>query len=291
VKPFDFVLYGFVVIGWSSSWLPLKWQVGTVAPEVSLIWRFLIAGSLMFFIGWLTKRRLALPLWGHGMAMALGVFLFSTNFALFYYASQSLASGLLAVVFASASLVNLFYGAVLFRTPIRRLGLLAAILGFGGILLLYWPEIESSRGAIGALALCLCGTFSFCTGNMISSAAQRRDLPVIGSTAWGMLYGAGFMLIVSLLRGHELTIELSWRYIGGGMWLAVFSSVLAFSAYLTLLGRIGASRAAYATVIFPPFALLISTFVEGYAWTSFALIGLPLVLLGIITINLRRARG
>ena len=88
----------------------------------------------MFFIGWLTKRRLALPLWGHGVAMALGVFLFSTNFALFYYASQSLASGLLAVVFASASLVNLFYGAVLFRTPIRWLGLLAAVLGFGGIL-------------------------------------------------------------------------------------------------------------------------------------------------------------
>jgi drug/metabolite transporter (DMT)-like permease len=106
-----------------------------------------------------------------------------------------------------------------------------------------------------------------------------------------MLYGAGFMFIVSLLRGHELMIEMSWRYIGGGLWLAVFSSVLAFSAYLTLLGRIGASRAAYATVIFPPFALMISTVVEGYQWTSFAFIGLPLVLLGIVTINLRGARS
>ncbi|MGB1157747.1 MAG: EamA family transporter, partial [Alphaproteobacteria bacterium] len=119
MKPFDFALYGFIVVGWSSSWLPLKWQVSTVAPEVSLIWRFLLAGCLMFLIGWLTRRRLALPLWGHGVAMALGVFLFSTNFALFYYASQWLASGLLAVVFASASLLNLFYGAAVFRTPIR----------------------------------------------------------------------------------------------------------------------------------------------------------------------------
>ena len=133
---------------------------------------------------YLNDPELALPLWGHGVAMALGVFLFSTNFALFYYASQSLASGLLAVVFASASLVNLFYGSVLFRTRIRLLGLVAAVSGFGGVLLLYWPEIASSRAALGALALCLCGTFSFCTGNMISSAAQRRDLPVIGSTAW-----------------------------------------------------------------------------------------------------------
>lgn len=291
MKPFDFALYGFIVVGWSSSWLPLKWQVSTVAPEVSLIWRFLLAGCLMFLIGWLTRRRLVLPLWGHGVAMALGVFLFSTNFAMFYYASQSLASGLLAVVFASASLLNLFYSAAVFRTPIRLLGLVAALMGFGGIVLLYWPEITASPSALGALGLCLLGTFSFCTGNMISSAAQRRDLPVIGSTAWGMLYGAGFMLLVSLLRGHELAVEISWRYIGGGLWLAVFSSVLAFSAYLTLLGRIGASRAAYATAIFPPFALMISTFVEGYQWTGWAFVGLPMVLAGIVMINLRAARA
>ena len=290
MKPFDFALFGLVILGWSTSWLPLKWQVGTVAPEVSLAWRFVLAGGLMFLLGWVTKRRLKLPLWGHLTAMAMGVFIFSTNFALFYYASQSMASGLLAVVFASASLVNLFYGAIVFRTRITVLGLLASVLRFGGILLLYWPEIAGSTAAIGALGLCLAGTFCFCTGNMISSAAQSRDLPVIGTTAWGMMYGAAFMLLVSLVRGHELIIELTWRYIGGGLWLAVFSSVIAFSAYLTLLGRIGTSRAAYATVIFPPFALLISTFVEGYQWTWFAAVGLSMVLAGIIIINLSRAR-
>lgn len=275
-------------MGWSSSWLPLKWQVGEVAPEVSLIWRFSIAGALMFLLGFVTRRRLALPLWGHGVALGLGLFLFSTNFAMFYYASAFLASGLLAVVFASASLINLFYGALVLRSPITGLGLLASGLGFGGILLLFWPEISVSRAALGGMALCLCGTLSFCTGNMISSAAQRRDLPIIGSTAWGMIYGASFMLLVSLLRGHALKVELSWQYLGGGLWLATFSSVLAFSAYLTLLGRVGASRAAYATVLFPPFALLISTFVEGYRWTPLAALGLGLVLAGIILINQRR---
>lgn len=72
------------------------------------------------------------------------------------------------------------------------------------------------------------------------------------------------------------------------MCLAVFGSVLAFTAYLTLLGRIGASRAAYATVLFPPIALGISTVVEGYQWTWSALIGLPLVLVGIVLINQTR---
>jgi len=301
VKPFDILLYVLVVIGWSTSWLPLKWQVGDIAPEVSLVWRFVIAGSLLMVITRLSGRRLALPLWGHGVALTIGLFLFSTNYFFFYTGALVLPSGLLAVVFASASLINLFFSAAVFRTPITPLGLIASALGFAGILLLYWPEIAGQAGsgpsgegpdiavsALAALGLCVLGTLSFCSGNMVSTAAQRRDLPIMGSTAWAMLYGAGLMLALSLIRGQELAIEVSWQYIGGGLWLAVFGSVLAFTAYLTLLGRIGASRAAYATVLFPPIALGISTFVEGYQWTWSGLVGLPLVLIGIVLINQTR---
>ena len=300
MKPFDILLYVLVVIGWSTSWLPLKWQVGEIAPEVSLMWRFVIAGSLLMTITRLSGRRLALPPWGHGVALTIGLFLFSTNYFFFYTGALVLPSGLLAVVFASASLINLFFSAAVFRTPITPLGLMASALGFAGILLLYWPEIAGQGSgpsgkdpaiavsALGALGACVLGTISFCSGNMVSTAAQRRDLPVMGSTAWAMLYGAGLMLVLGLIRGQQLTIEVSWQYIGGGLWLAVFGSVLAFTAYLTLLGRIGASRAAYATVLFPPIALGISTLVEGYQWTWSGLVGLPLVLAGIVLINQTR---
>ena len=64
------------------------------------------------------------------------------------------------------------------------------------------------------------------------------------------------------------------------LWLSIVSSVAAFWAYLTLLGRIGAARAGYATVMFPVFALAISTVFEGYVWTLPALVGLALVLAG-----------
>jgi drug/metabolite transporter (DMT)-like permease len=60
----------------------------------------------------------------------------------------------------------------------------------------------------------------------------------------------------------------------------VVSTVVAFAAYLTLLGRIGAARAGYSTVMFPVFALLISTVFEGYAWTPYAIAGLALVAIG-----------
>jgi drug/metabolite transporter (DMT)-like permease len=64
------------------------------------------------------------------------------------------------------------------------------------------------------------------------------------------------------------------------MWLAIVSSVMTFAAYLSLIGRIGASRTGYATVVFPVFALLISTVFESYVWSPMAFLGLVLVICG-----------
>jgi drug/metabolite transporter (DMT)-like permease len=64
------------------------------------------------------------------------------------------------------------------------------------------------------------------------------------------------------------------------IYLAVFGSILAFGSYLTLVGRIGADKAAYAAVLFPVIALGISTLFENYQWSSRAVFGFALVLLG-----------
>ncbi|NIT71893.1 EamA family transporter, partial [candidate division KSB1 bacterium] len=58
----------------------------------------------------------------------------------------------------------------------------------------------------------------------------------------------------------------------------------------TLLGRIGADRAAYVTVLFPIIALLLSTFFEGYRWQSSAILGVALVLIGNVLVLIQRHR-
>ena len=95
-----------------------------------------------------------------------------------------------------------------------------------------------------------------------------------------MVYGMAFMVIVSLICGHEFTIDPSATYIGSLIWLVSISSVLAFASYLTLIGRIGPGRAGYTTVIFPVIALLISTIFEGYVWAPLSFVGLALLITG-----------
>ncbi len=95
-----------------------------------------------------------------------------------------------------------------------------------------------------------------------------------------MLYGTLIMGAIALIRGDDFTPEWTLSYLGALVYLALFGSVIAFGAYFTLIGRIGASNAAYSTLLFPLVALTISTLFEGYVWHMNAVFGLVLILLG-----------
>ena len=115
---------------------------------------------------------------------------------------------------------------------------------------------------------------------MFSIRHQRRGLETLTTNSWAMLYGTLVMGAIALLRGDNFMPEWTVSYLGALLYLALFGSVVAFGAYFTLVGRIGASKAAYSTLLFPLVALSISTVFEGYVWHSNAVIGLALILLG-----------
>ena len=288
----DLLLYVITVFSWSASWYALKVSSGyAVAPPVSTCWRFLLASTLMFVIVVLSKGRLRFGWRTHIVFALMGVFLFSTNFIFFYYASTLLVSGLLAVVFSLASVVNLAIGAIRgdVAGPRRWFG---ASLGVMGIVLLYWPALGGDgTGALG-LALCLGGTLSFCIGNQISQAMKSYAVPVMSASAWGMAYGALWSAVLSAVAGFPFIYDTAPVYTVSLLYLTLVSTVLAFWAYLNLIARIGAGRAAYATVMFPVFALLLSTFLEGYVWTPLAMSGVVLAMTGnLFVLRSARRRG
>ena len=100
------------------------------------------------------------------------------------------------------------------------------------------------------------------------------------TNSWAMLIGASVLTMGSALAGFSFAIEPDARYLGALAYLAVFGSVIGFTAYLMLVGRIGPERAAYCTVLFPIVALAASTVFEGYRWSALAVVGLVLVVAG-----------
>lgn len=278
--PHDALLYAVTVLSWSASWYALKVNADTfVDPSVSVVWRFAMAAAIMMVWVAAAGGRLRFPLRAHGGFAALGVLMFSTNFILFYNASALVVSGLLAVVFSLASIINLVLNALRGDVAGARRWFGAA-LGVAGIGLLYWPELRDGPGGWLGLALCVAGTLSFCLGNIVSQVTQGAGVPVLSASAWGMVYGCAWAAVLALAGGEAFTFDPRAPYIASLLFLTLVSTVLAFWAYLGLVGRLGAGRAAYATVMFPIFALMISTAVEGYAWTPLALGGVALALTG-----------
>lgn len=283
------LLYGLTVLIWGTTWLAIKFQLGSVDPMISVVYRFFVAAVLLHCY----CRIRGLPMrfrFGEHLYLALqGVLLFGFNYWLTYLAEVHLASGLVAVVFSTLVLWNMVNGAVLLRSPVRPFVLVATLIGLAGIGILFWPEIKSfsfSDHAFSGLLLSVAATLSSSMGNILSARNQRANLPVIQSNAYGMSYGAVVMGVLALLTGKEFGFVVSFSYVGSLFYLAVFGSIIAFGSYLTLIGRIGADRAAYASMLFPVVALGISTVYEGYRWSLPGLAGALLIITGnLIVLN------
>jgi drug/metabolite transporter (DMT)-like permease len=277
------LLYVATVLIWGTTWYAIKLQLGTVEPDLSVAYRYVLAASVLIGFCLATGRSLRFPLRHHPYIAAQGLFLFCLNYWLFYLATVHMTTGVVAVVFSLIMVMNVLNGALLFGTPVDRRVLGGAALGLAGLVLVFRRELaglDLASGPVISLGLCIVATYSASLGNMASLRNTRAGLPVIQVNALGMAYGAVFTGAIVLARGTPIAFDPSPSYIGSLVYLAMFGSVLAFGFYLTLLARIGADRAAYAAVLFPVVALIISTVLEDYKWTPTALAGVALILAG-----------
>jgi len=276
-------LYLVTVFIWGSTWLAITYQLGVVPPEWSVAYRFFLAAALLFIYSKLRGLQLRFTLREQFFIALQGLLLFSANYILVYYSELHITSGMVSVLFSSIIVFNVFFGALLLHSPVRGRVLLGSLVGISGLALIFWPEMQGldlQGTRLLGLGLALLSALSASLGNIVSARNQQNHLPVIQTNAYGMLYGAILTSIVALLRGAPLAFDGSIGYLVSLSYLALFGSVIAFGSYLTLLGRIGADRAAYVTVLFPVIALLLSALFENLQldWVQFS--GFALVILG-----------
>jgi drug/metabolite transporter (DMT)-like permease len=279
----NLTLYLASVLIWGSTWIAITFQYGRVAPEVSVAYRFGLAALILLI--WCLFRGLNLRFSRreHGWIALQGALMFGMNYVFVYLAEQRIPSGLMAVIFSLMAILNLLGARILFGTIVPRKALWGAVLGVTGVGLICLPGAAGSLHGAGlraGLILALAGTVAASFSNLISQRNQRCGIPVVQGNALGMSYGALFVASYCALVGRPFVFDPSLRYVGSLAFLAIFGSVLAFGAYLTLVGRIGAGRAGYAMVVIPVVALALSTVMEGLHWHIWLVVGVALCLLG-----------
>jgi drug/metabolite transporter (DMT)-like permease len=289
------LLYLACVLIWGTTWYAITLQLGVVTPEISLVYRFGLATLCLLVFARIRRTNLSLTARDHFFAMLQGLTMFGVNYALIYYGTQYISSGLVAVLFTTLTFMNIFNEHWFFGVRLRAATALAAALGLAGIGLIFLPELRqlgTSATVLHGTLIVLAGTYAASLGNMAAIRNTGTGLPIVSITVWGMSYGTACLAIMALLRGARFDFDPSPDYVFSLLYLAVFGSAAAFVAYLELIRRIGPGPAAYTSVVVPLVALALSTWLEGYVWTLTAAAGVVLVLTGnLIIVNGARRRS
>jgi len=277
------VIYAIVVLIWGTTWYAIKFQLGVVAPEISLVYRFGIAAVCVFAYARFAGSPMRLSWRDHRFVALQGLTLFCINYWMTYLSTQFLTSGLVAVLFTSIILLNLINARLFFGVPVEARVLLAAVTGALGVALLFLPELQAAMGdrtIIHGALLALGATYLASLGNMAALRNTRSGMSVVTANAYGMAYGTVGLALIAAIRGTPVDFDPSWPYVVSLLYLSLAGTSLAFGLYLVLIKRIGPSRAAYTSVLFPVVALLVSTLFEGYRWTVPSIIGLAVLIAG-----------
>ncbi|WP_459774069.1 DMT family transporter [Asaia astilbis] len=283
-------LFLAVVVIWGLTWFAITLQIGGTTADVAIFWRFLFSAALIGGGLSLTGKLRWPPRQAWIWIAGMGACLFSCNYLGIYTSELYLPSGTVSVVFSMATLLNTLNLWLFFRQKpdLRVLG--GGILGVGGVALLLAGGMghENWHHTFLGIGFALLGTLLFSCGNMFSRQMSHHALSLTNTVFWGMLCGAGFMAVVIPLSEHGYSFPLTARWLGGLLYLSVFGSIAGFLFYLELARRIGADKAAYATILSPVIALGMSAFFETVHWSAPMLAGLVLILLGNVLAFLRR---
>ena len=155
-------LFVISVAIWGSTWLAIKFQLGRVAPEASVFYRFLLASLLIFAYCHARRLPLRYSVRQHLWIALFGVLLFGVSYVCVYYAERFVVSGLVAVGYSASPFLGMLGVRIFFGTPVTRGVLGGSMLGIAGIALVFWPEfshlaggLASPYGAHQAVAGCL----------------------------------------------------------------------------------------------------------------------------------------
>lgn len=272
---------------WGSTWLMITFQLGVVPPLVSVVYRFTLASIILFGFCLLKSKRFNFSRYDHFLILVQGLLLFGFNYWLTYIGITKITSALAAILSTSIVYFNVIFARIFLGDKIKPEVLAGATIGVVGIALIFLPEINlgdmgsasSSETWSGIWFVLLASVFAS-LGNIVSAKTQRRKIPVIQANALGMGYAGVLLTIIALASGLNFDFEFTFSYLGSLVYLALFGSVIAFGAFLTLLGRIGPDKAGYISLIYPVIAIIISTIFEDYRWTVSGGIGFIIILIG-----------
>jgi drug/metabolite transporter (DMT)-like permease len=276
-------LFALFVI-WGSTYLGIHFALESYPPFLLAGVRFLCAGVAMY--GFLRLRGMAAPTFPQWRNAAFtGLLLLGMGNGLVCFAEERVSSGIAAVSVASMPLFAALFSGMYGQWPNRRETIGLAI-GFAGVIVLNLGSSLSGSpvGAVALLVAAACWAFG-------SVWSRGRDMPPGPmNTAAQMLCASVALLLVGYVGGEHLPTHPTLHATLALAYLAVFGSIIAFSAYLYVLKHARPALATSYAYVNPPVAVLFGVLLAGEHVGPYDLVGMAIILVGVVAITLAKQK-
>ena len=290
--------FAILYLVWGSTYLAIRYAVETIPPLLMVGTRFLAAGALLYawqFIRAARRRerlRPTLAEWRRESVIAL--LLITTAYGLVAWAELTVPSGIVALLAATTPLWMVVLPS--FANGRQRptaLALGGVALGIVGQALLLAPGSLAGQtvNPLGAAAVVL-ASIAWAIGSLWS---RRPPHPAdsLTASAMQMLVGGAVLVVLGLLVGEGAHVELgniSHRSLVSWIYLVVAGSVVAYTAYVWLLGKTSPARVSTYAYVNPLVAIALGWFFAAEPVGVRTLAASALILVAVLAINLGSSR-
>jgi drug/metabolite transporter (DMT)-like permease len=272
-----------IYVLWGTTFLAIRIAVSEVPPLFAAGCRFFVAGAVLY--GFVRVKGQAGPRAKQWRNLALiGLLMFVAEYGPLFWAEKFVPSGVTSVLAASVPLITIVLEMLVFRQQRFRWSLLgAALLGFGGIVVLLLPSSQRNFGIFPCIAVLL-GAIGWSTGSVLNRSLDLPESRPLTSGAAMMLGGIGLLLLSAMFGEMHPLPHVSLRAGLAILYLIVFGSLLGFTAFVWLLGRMPATRVASFAYVNPIVAVALGYFVAGEIITVRMLIGAAILIVSVFLI-------
>jgi drug/metabolite transporter (DMT)-like permease len=274
------LLFTLITLIWGSTWLAIKIGLVGVPPFLGAGLRFLLSALIVGAMLLVRRKSIALTHDDRICVLSLGIPVFFVNYGAVYWAEQYISSGLAAVLFSTMPLMTALLSRFWAHSePLSSRKVAGILIGVAGTVLLFWPDerlgMQQVLGMAATLVACLCASMNLVTMKRYGANSDRDVLNFIG-----MSLGSALLLLTSAVV-EPWSVEWTRSNVTAMLYLAVFGSVIAFSAYYALIKMIDATIVSLSTLIIPIVALILGRVVLRETVGPTAVAGIATILVGV----------
>lgn len=279
-----------ICVVWGTTYLAIRVCLETIPPFLMGGIRYVIAGALLAAGLAIRGERLPGPPAWTSLAI-LGFFMIGVGNGGVVWAEQTVTSGLTAVLVAMSPFWMVGIDAIVPpRVPLTGRRILGLLIGFAGIVMLVWPEIQLGGGRsflVGVMSAQIA-----CVGWAIGSAYSRRrghgaakNENVLATAAFQMLFGGACLLVAALVTREMSHLTFTLRTASALAYLIVAGAIAGFTAYAYALKHLPVAMVSTYAYINPVIAVILGTLILREPFNVRMMFAAGVVLAGILLVR------